>query len=434
MIMTKNKHLTQEDRIIIEQRLVKGESFKSIGRELGKDPTTVSKEIRSHLQFRRSGVWGRTFNDCRTRFGCPVKHLCGKDKCNRLCRSCSSYRCSVLCEDYNQELCEALSKPPYVCNGCESKQRCTLEKRFYSATKAQKEYEEVRTESRQGLQLTEEDALRLDGIISPLLKKGQSLHHICVNHVDEIMVGERSLYNYVDSGIFSARNLDMPRVVRMGKRKKKKDGFKIDKKCRIGRTYQDYEAFRAQNPDAMVVEMDSVIGRQGGKVLLTLHFTVPQFMLAFIRDTNNSQSVIDIFDWLWRTLGSDLFCLLFQVVLGDNGSEFTNPQAIEMDPQGEQRTRLFYCDPSAPYQKPAVENNHALIRRVIPKGTSMDSFDQDDITLMMNHINSYKRANLGNKSSYEVFTGLYGEEALRKMGAEFIPGDDITLRPYLLQK
>ena len=248
------------------------------------------------------------------------------------------------------------------------------------------------------------------------------------------MVGERSLYNYVDSGIFSARNLDMPRVVRMGKRKKKKDGFKIDKKCRIGRTYQDYEAFRAQNPDAMVVEMDSVIGRQGGKVLLTLHFTVPQFMLAFIRDTNNSQSVIDIFDWLWRTLGSDLFCLLFQVVLGDNGSEFTNPQAIEMDPQGEQRTRLFYCDPSAPYQKPAVENNHALIRRVIPKGTSMDSFDQDDITLMMNHINSYKRANLGNKSSYEVFTGLYGEEALRRMGAEFIPGDDITLRPYLLQK
>jgi len=308
-----------------------------------------------------------------------------------------------------------------------------LEKRIYSAVHAQREYEAVRSESRQGVQLTEEDALRLDSLLSPLLMKGQSLHHICANHADEIMLNERSLYNYVDNGIFTARNIDMPRIVRMGRRKKKKDSFKVDKKCRIGRTYQDFLQFMTEHPGLPIVEMDSVEGRKGGKVLLTLHFIIPQLMLAFIRDANTSQSVIDIFNRLYLELYPDTFCGLFQVLLGDNGSEFSNPSAIERDLQNNQRTRVFYCDPQAPFQKGAAENNHALIRRIIPKGTSLDRFTQEDITLMMNHVNSYGRANLGDKTPYEVFASLYGEDILRRMGIELIPPDKVTLRPSLLK-
>lgn len=432
--MNKSKHLTLEDRIVIEIRLQQRESFKSISRELGKDPTTIAKEVKNHIQFKQSGAYGRNFNDCLFRKDCGHRRLCDKKRCNRVCSLCKTHRCSSLCADYRQEICQKLSKPPYVCSGCESRRGCTLEKRIYSAKSAQKEYEIVRSESRRGIQLTEGEALRLDALISPLLKKGQSLHHICASHVNEIMVDQRSLYNYVAAGIFSARNLDMPRVVRMGRRKKRKDGFKVDKKCRIGRTYPDYLNFMQEHPDATIVEMDSEKGKTGGKVILTLHFCVPQFMLAFIRDANTAQSVIDIFNWLWQVLGPDTFRRLFQVVLGDNGSEFSNPSALEMGLQGEPRTRIFYCDPGAPYQKPAVENNHGLMRRVIPKGISLDTFSQGDITLMMNHINSYKRANLGDKSPYEVFASLYGEEALRRMGAELIPADEITLRPYLLKK
>lgn len=304
---------------------------------------------------------------------------------------------------------------------------------MYSATYAQREYETVRSESRQGIQLTEKEALRLDSLISPLLMKGQSLHHICVIHADEIMLNERSLYNYVDSGLFAAKNIDMPRVVRMGRRKKKKDRFKVDKKCRIGRSYQDFLQFIAAHPGIPFVEMDSVEGKKGGKVLLTLHFTIPQFMLAFIRDANTSQSVIDIFNQLYLDLTPDVFCKLFPVLLGDNGSEFSNPSAIEMDSQGNHRTSVFYCDPQASYQKGAAENNHSLIRRIIPKGKSLDSFTQDDIDLMMNHINSYGRLNLGDKSPHEVFSSLYGEDFLRRMGAVLIPPDKVTLRPSLLK-
>lgn len=432
--MSKNRHLTQEERNIIEQRLISKESFKGIGRELDKDPTTIAKEVKTHIQFRKTGCYGKPFNNCSLRNNCGVRHLCGSQRCNRYCCFCNSYPCSTLCHDYHQEICKRLSKPPYVCNGCEDKRSCSLEKRIYSATYAQREYEAVRSESRQGLQLTEDDALRLDSIISPLLMKGQSLHHICVNHADEMMLNERSLYNYVDMGIFSAKNIDMPRVVRMGRRKKKVDRFKVDKKCRIGRTYQDFLQYMADNPGLPIVEMDSVEGKKGGKVLLTLHFTVPQLMLAFIRDANTSQSVLDIFDKLYLELNPDIFNELFKVLLGDNGSEFSNPSAIETDLQGNQRARVFYCDPQASYQKGAAENNHTFIRRIIPKGTSLDRFSQKDITLMTNHINSYGRPNLGDKTPYAIFASLYGEDILRRMDLELIQPDKVTLNPSLLKR
>ena len=432
--MNKNRHLTQAERIIIERRLLEKESFKSIGRELGKDPTTVAKEVRNHIQFRKTGCYGKSFNDCLIRKDCTAQHLCGGLKCRHRCGCCNAHPCSSLCTDYLQEICSMLSRPPYVCNGCGRRTSCTLEKRIYSAAHAQKEYEAVRSESRQGIQLNEDDALRLNSLISPLLLKGQSLHHICISHADEIMVDERSLYNYVGSGIFTAGNLDMPRTVRMGKRRKKVDRLKVDKKCRSGRTYQDFLAFMEKNPGLPIVEIDSVEGKKGGKVLLTLHFTVPQFMLAFIREANTSQSVIDIFNRLYLDLTPDSFHKLFQVILGDNGSEFSNPSAIESNPQGNCRARVFYCDPQASYQKGAAENNHTLIRRIIPKGTSLDHFTQEDITLMMNHINSYGRANLGDKTPYAVFASLYGEDILKRMGAELISPDKVTLRPSLLKK
>ena len=122
--------------IIIEQRLINKESFKSIARKLGKDPTTIAKEVKNHIQFRKTGCYGRAFNDCRHRFDCPIMHLCGNLRCRRYCRLCKSHICSSLCHEHQKEICSKLLKPPYVCNGCEVKHSCTLEKRVYSATHA----------------------------------------------------------------------------------------------------------------------------------------------------------------------------------------------------------------------------------------------------------------------------------------------------------
>ena len=181
--------------------------------------------------------------------------------------------------------------------------------------------------------------------------------------------------------------------------------------------------------------MDSVIGTVGGKVLLTIHFPETSFMMAFLRDANTSQSVIDVFDYLYRKLGKELFEKLFPVILTDRGSEFSNPKMIECEPScGIRRTNVFYCDPSSPYQKGSIEVNHELIRRILPKGTSFDRLTQTDIDQMMNHINSMPRGSLNARAPIQLFAELYGKEAAAKLGLKYIPFDQLCLKPNLLTK
>lgn len=431
--MPKFKHFNLDERIIIEYSLKDSLSFKAIGRKLNRDCTSISKEVKNHIIVKKIGSYGRAFNNCVHRFDCKHSYICDSPACrNHYCRFCS--RCYQVCSDYKEYICPLLSKPPYVCNGCKNLKNCTLQKSFYIATAAQNEYKLCLSESRSGITVDEEEILRLDQIISPLIKKGQSLHHICSNNRDIIMHSEKTMYNYIDHGLFSARNIDLPRKVMFRPRKQSVNNFKVDKSCRIGRSYEDFLAFMKEYPDTPIVEMDTVEGIKSGKVLLTIHFTDSQFMLAFIRDANTSQSVIDIFEELYEKLGSNVFQALFPVILTDNGSEFSNPSAIEFDKEGNRRTCIFYCDRSAPYQKGAAENNHELIRRIVPKGHSFNSYWQEDITLMMNHINSYGRKKLNDRSPYSVFSFLHGIEILKILDAELIPPNEVVLNPQLLKK
>jgi IS30 family transposase len=208
----------------------------------------------------------------------------------------------------------------------------------------------------------------------------------------------------------------------------------VDKGCYIGRNYPDYQLFMVKNPEYHTVQMDSVIGAVGGKVLLTIHFPDTGFILAFLRISNTSQSVIDVFDRLYITLGRKLFERLFPVLLTDRGSEFSNPAALERSPDGILRAHVFYCDPNAPFQKGSLEVNHELIRRILPKGTSFDNLEQADIDRMMNHINSYKRKKLNNKTPFEAFEFYYGKELFGKLCYEQIPSNNIILTSKLLKR
>ena len=429
------KHLSLEDRNLIAQRLNEGRSFKAIASELGKNCTSISREVRNHLSFKKVGSPGRNFNACKHRFSCKKSYICKECTHKRFTSFCKNCKhCNSVCSEFEAEICQKLFAPPYVCNGCTKRNTsCTLEKRLYLPLDAWKEYREVLSETRSGISLSEQEISHLDEVISPLLKKKQSLHHICVHHSDSIMVSESTLYRFVDYNLFSARNIDMPRKVRYAKRKKKKD-FKVDKGCRIGRTYQDFLNFLEQNPELPITQIDSVEGTKGGKVLLTIHFVNAECMLAFLRDSNDSQSVIDIFEKLYLELRPDIFITLMPVLLGDNGSEFSNPKALEFDRQENRRTHVFYCDASAPHQKGSAERNHEFIRMFLPKGTPLDNYAQEDISLMMDHINSYSRPGLGNKCPYEMMEFLYGKEIVQLLGMKRIPPDEVTLNKSVFQK
>ena len=341
--------------------------------------------------------------------------------------------CNFHCKNYVPYVCPRLQKPPYVCNGCGKAYECSLEKHFYYASNADQDYHAGISAARSGISYTEEEIQTLDKVISPLIRLGQSPHHMYITNRDAIMVSERTIYRLIDSGLIDARGVDLPRKVRF-KPRKKKQAFKVDKSCRIGRDYESFKKYMEEHPDTSVVELDSVEGKKGGKVLLTVHFVCCEMMLAFLRDMNDAKSVIDIFESLCKDLGITDFQKLFQLLLADNGSEFSNPKAIEFTADGERRTRMFYCNPSAPYQKGSCERNHEFIRCCIPKGKDLGQYTQSDITLMMNHINSYARGSLGNKCPYEVFRFFYGDELLNLLGCVTIPAQQITLKPSLFWK
>lgn len=429
-----SNYITYEERMEIENCLHNGKSFGQIAKELGKDRSTISREIRKHSVIERTGYGANGYNACTHREECTKVHVCSGD-CHRqalkYCKLCNC--CNDNCLEFEEQVCVTRFKPPYVCNSCSERNRCTLEKTMYYAVKAHSTAQAHISESRRGILTSEQELNRLNAFVTPLILQGQSIHQIYINYADTLMCSEKTLYNYIDHGFFDARNIDLPRKVRYRPRKKKQE-FKVDRGCYIGRSYTEYQQYLVKNPEVNTVQMDSVLGTVGGKVLLTIHFTDTNFMLAYLREANTSQSVIDVFDYLYLKLGRTLFLKLFPLVLTDRGSEFSNPRMIEVTPDGLKRTSVFYCDPGAPYQKGAIENNHELVRRILPKGHSFDKLTQADIDRMMNHINSYRRPKLGDKSPFEAFAFHHGTELFEKLGLAPVEPGCVILKPRLLKR
>lgn len=326
--MAKYKHLTMSERIEIYSLLKEDKSIRKIAKALNRDPTTIAKEIKKHLEVKETGCGGRPFNQCKNSDRCNKIQVCGAKWCYEYCYKCS--KCNSVCNEFEEQVCERLVKSPYCCNGCSKTRGCHYRKRFYRANVAQNEYKHNLSESRKGFYIRKTEAKRMEQIISNPILHGQSVHHVYLAHKDEITVSERTIYTYIDGGVFKLKNIDLPRKVRYRPRRKKIE-HKIDKHCREGRTYEDYAEFMKANP-VPVVQMDTVKGGISGKVLLTLHFVASGFMIAILRDANTSKSVIQAVSRLDAVLGRELFKKLFPVLLTDNGCEFSNPMKIESDP------------------------------------------------------------------------------------------------------
>ena len=417
----KHKHLSFDDRLEIEYGLKNDYSFKHIAKIVEKDCTTISKEIRNHFKIVNSGAVGRSFFDCVHGKECKFREK------GIMCNSSS-------CEHYEKNVWSKLKKAPYVCNGCKNKYKCTLTKHIYDASYAQKEYNDIISESKQGVTLTNKEIDNLNNILKPLIViQKQSIHHACINNKNKIMISERNIYNLIDKGILDIKNIDLPRKIRYRLRTKKTTYYKIDKQCLNGRKYVDFLSYMKENPDTPLVEIDTVEGVKGGKVLLTIHFVQSNFMLAFIRERNDAQSVIDIFNNIENILGINEFKLLFKIILADNGSEFSNPMEIEFNKSGECRTQIFYCEPGRPDQKGSCEVNHELIRRILPSGDSFDNYEQKDINKMMSHVNSYKRKKLNDCSPLQLFSLIYGKDIAEKLGIIEIQPNQIDLSKNLFK-
>lgn len=184
--------------------------------------------------------------------------------------------------------------------------------------------------------------------------------------------------------------------------------------------------------------MDTVIGTQGGKggkCFLTLLFRQFNFMLIYLMPYKKSVYVTEIFNNLKQILGIDEFKRLFEVILTDNGTEFSDPESIEIDfNTGEKLCSVFFCDPNCSWQKGSLEKNHEFIRYILPKGTSFASITQDDCFKIASHINSVPRLSLNNISPFDYALPFIGKDNISKLNIKKIDYDDIDLSYRLLKK
>jgi len=434
------KHLTTTQRIKIEKGLLDGESFASIARKIEKHPSTVAKEVKKYRYFpEREQPQNKL--PCILKNECQIRFLCDKKDCIRLCKLCylpsREAPCKELCPDYTQKVCAKIEKAPYVCNGCLKFRRCDLQHALYSAQQADEASHELLASCRDGINQSPADIALLDDLISPLLKQGQSMAHIYAHHGHEIPCSRRTLYSYIDKGVFTARNIDLRRRVRY-KCKERKKGTRISlsaRTFRIGRTYDDFCAMMKKSPNSAVVEMDTVEGGRGNskQAFLTMFFRNCSLMLIFVLEEKTQECVIEVFDTLSERLGTETFHGLFPVILTDNGTEFQLPERLECDKNGEIRTQVYYCNPNSSWQKGMIEKNHEYIRYVIQKGQSLDPYNQKDATLLMNHINSEARDSLNGCTPFKLSLMLLSNELHKLLKLVEIPPDNVTLQPSLLK-
>lgn len=167
---------------------------------------------------------------------------------------------------------------------------------------------------------------------------------------------------------------------------------------------------------------------------MTLLFRSSSFMLIFLLPACTQAAVKDVFDQLYEGLGPVVFRRTFRIILTDNGPEFKDPWSIERAPNGERRTRVFYCDPYHSNQKGRLEKNHEFIRYIIPKGSSMFYLTPEDARLMTCHINSVARDSLNGQTPFDLASLLISKKVPEFLGLRKISPDEVILKPALLKK
>lgn len=425
-------HLSLTDRCSIEAALNDGCSLAEAARKIGRNRSTVSREIKAHIQYLPASTRSFANGSGRKTYDCAFLDECGTSK-----KSCDTFPCHKCIP------CSCLRRDRKgFCNGCENISRsngCKLAKKMYIAKDADLEYQRTLKQTRAGVNLTEEEVLIIQEIVANGVHNGQSLYHIARNNSEKIPVSVRTLYNYVNGRLFapaSVLNIDLPEKTRRHPRKKKKVVTKKrkDRKVYIGRTYQDYLQFMKNHPEASVVEMDTVYNRMEGPFIQTFLFKKPHGLFyARYSEEKTAKAMTKGLQEIRNLIDEEDFKKHFQVILTDRGSEFVDAEGIEA-----LGCRLFFCDPMAAHQKGQIENKHLLLRRIFPKDKDLKDLglnSQEKLDLAVSHLNSYSLESLDGKSSYDYFSFLYSKSnMLEKLNIKKVSQDDVRLKPDLLLK
>lgn len=401
------------ERISIEMLLNENYSIIDITKELNrKDSSGIIKEINKHIIYRFSSYFNGQ-HPCLKYNTCKVKELeCYKD-----------------CKNIEIKICPKLTKSPHVCNGCNTKNGCRYVKKYYIASTAHNLYKEKLSNSRIGLRYTEYEITILNEILLPVILKSKSIYHsvLAVNQNFNLTFKTSTIYKQIERKQLSISISDLPRY-------RKETKTKIDKSYKrdlTDHTYEDYNNYKSINPNAIETQMDTVEGikENNAPVFLTLEIVKINFLLIFKIDNQTKEKVLEKLSDLKDIIGKETIDKIMEILLTDNGKEFN---IIEEIKSISSNVNIFYCHPYSSYEKGSIENNHELIRRVIPKGISLKPYTQKELDLLCSHINSLYREKLNGKCPFDLIEEYIPKDKIDKLNLHKINPLKLELSPTLL--
>lgn len=407
-----NVHFTLETRKLIEERLNESKTITEISNELQRDRSNIGKEIMRH----RIATFPSTFNydhPCLKHVNCSMK----------------TYECYKTCKNIEIKLCENLISSPHVCNGCQKKKYCRHVRYYYNAVEANNEYVNSWKKDRSKLRYTPLELKILNNDFKVLVLNCKSIYHAL------IVINKRgfnfkisTIYKQIERGQLALKKSDLPRCRKTKQKEVKDKSYKRDIE---GHTYEDYNSYKEENPNAIETQMDTVEGikENDAPVFFTIEIVDIKFILIFKLTSQNAKEISNKLKLLKEILGNEIIEKIFEILLTDNGKEF-----IRLDDLKEilPNANIFYCHPYSSYEKGNIENNHELIRRVIPKGVSLKCYTQKDLDLLCSHINSLYRESLDGKCPFDLVENYISKDVLDKLNLKKIDDDKVVLVPKLL--
>ena len=382
------------------------------------------KETIKRMEVNRSTIYREIINNStlKGRKSCSRCQLFD-DKCNK--------RDPKTCNSFKMVTCPFLKRFPYVCNMCPRKKNCKRMKRYYDNEKANKHVKDIRRIHHLTVSVTEKQMSMFNEIISPAIRKRQSLHHIYVTNERLHIVSERTLRRYLYSNRFDVKAEDLPRFKGLIYKKAYRSPYRRVKDIAIllGRNYHDYLKYVEANKTLNIVQLDSVIGKiNDGKAILTIYFPKTHFMFGRIISKGSPISVNKALISVRNDINTETYKKLFPIILSDNGTEFARLDEIEIDQEtGEKLSNVYFCNPYASYQKGACEKNHEFIRYAISKGKTLDNLTNDDLNCLFSNINSIVRESLNNKSPFELTKEQFGLDFLNSIGIYYVEPTNVNL-------
>ena len=319
----------------------------------------------------------------------------------------------------NSVNCEKLNRWPYVCANCKLKYKnCHFTQFKYVASTAQRKADANLINSRKGIDIDSESFKQLDTLIKNGVDDNKSIYQIKIENNDIIDKSITTLYRYINNGYLTTKRIDLPYAVKYKKRKRnKKYEYSDNKIDRSNHTYLDYLSYIHKNPRVNVWQLD-FLGTIKTDSKTILSFILPEihFTLLDVIKNPNSDKIVKFFDDLEKKIGTNNFIELIPVILTDRDPCFSDILGICFSKiTGEERCKLFFCDPYVSNQKPNVENINKQIRKFFPKGKSVDSLSKEDVknhnlTLLKTPIRS-----LDGNTPEKAFKVVYGEDLYYKL-------------------